>query len=177
MEVIQTEHIDQLYEVFELNRNYLRLYINGIDRLETREDVCRRWGTLRDDSLPLGIWLKEGQMIGRCRLTRNKQEDLADIGYWLSESYQGQGVMTAAVAVCMQFAFEQWNVQRMEIHCGENNFKSRAIPERLGFVNEGIASNQPFVEVNGHMVTSLVYSKSNPMRKQNQCASNVDNLE
>ena len=85
--------------------------------------------------------------------------------------------MTTAVAACVQFAFEQWNVQRMEIHCGEKNFKSRAIPERLEFFYEGISPNQPFVEVNGQMVASVVYSKSNPMRKQNQSSSTVNNIE
>jgi ribosomal-protein-serine acetyltransferase len=165
IELIQLEHLNQLYELFELNRDYLRLYINGIDSLQTREDVFQRWGALRDNSLPLGIWLNETQMVGRCRLTRNNQSNCADIGYWLSESYQGQGLMTAAAVACIQFAFQQWNVERIEIHCGENNLKSRAIPERLGFVNEGISSIHPLVEVNGQMVQSITYSKCNSIQK------------
>ena len=169
--LIEAEHVDQLYELFELNRDYLRLHVNGIDLLQTREDVFRRWGTLRDNSLPVGIWFNERQMIGRCRLTQYKQSDSADIGYWLSKSHQGQGVMTAAVSTCVQFAFQQWNVERIEIQCGENNFKSRAIPERLGFLNEGIPSNYPLVEVNGQMVKSVIYSKYNPISKQNQFSS------
>jgi hypothetical protein len=55
IELIQPEHLNQLYELFELNRDYLRLYINDIDLLQTREDVSQRWGALRDNSLPLGI--------------------------------------------------------------------------------------------------------------------------
>jgi len=129
IELIQPEHSNQLYELFELNRDYLRLHINGIDLIQTREDVFQRWDTLRDNSLSLGIWLNETQMIGRCRLTRYCQSNCADIGYWLSESYQGQGLMTAAVAACIRFVFEQWNVESMKIHCGKNNLKSRAIPE------------------------------------------------
>ena len=73
--------------------------------------------------------------------------------------------MTAAVAACIRFAFEEWNVERMEIHCGETNLKSRAIPERLGFLNEGISSIHPLVEVNGQMIQSITYSKSNPIQK------------
>jgi ribosomal-protein-serine acetyltransferase len=165
IKVIQPEHLNQLYELFELNRDYLRRHIPGIDLLQTREDVFQRWGALRDNSLPLGIWLNETQMVGRCRLRRNEQSNCADIGYWISESYQGQGLMTAAVAVCVQFAFQEWNVEFMEIHCGENNLKSRAIPERLGFLNEGISSIDPPVELNGQMVQSITYSKCNPMQK------------
>jgi ribosomal-protein-serine acetyltransferase len=165
IELIQPEHLDQLYELFELNRNYLRLYINGIDLLQTREQVLKRWGALRDNSLPLGVWLNETQMIGRCRLTRNYESNCADIGYWLSESYQGQGLMTAAVAACVRFAFQEWNVERIEIQCGEDNLKSRAIPERLGFLNEGISSIHPLVEVNGQMVKSITYSMCNSVQK------------
>jgi len=165
IELIQPEHVNQLYELFELNRDYLRLYINGIDLLQTQEDVFQRWGVLRDNSLPLGIWLNETQMVGRCRLTRNYQSNCVDIGYWLSKSYQGQGLMTAAVAACVRFAFQEWNVERIEIQCGEDNLKSRAIPERLGFVNEGISSIHPLVEVNGQMIQSVTYSKCNPMQK------------
>ncbi len=165
IELIRPEHLDQLYELFELNRNYLRLYMNGIDLMQTKDDVFQRWGALQDNSLPIGIWLNETQMIGRCRLRRNDQSNCADIGYWLSESHQGHGIMTAAVTACVRFAFEQWNVERMEIHCGESNLKSRAIPERLGFLNEGISSIHPLVEVNGQMVQSITYSKCNYMQK------------
>jgi ribosomal-protein-serine acetyltransferase len=165
IELIKPEHLDQLYELFELNRDYLRPYMNGIDLLKTREDVFQRFGVLRDNSLPLGIWLDETQLIGRCRLTQDDQSNCATIGYWLSESHQGQGLMTAAVAACIRFAFEDWNVERMEIHCGETNLKSRAIPERLGFLNEGISPTDPLVEVNGQMIQSMTYSKSNPMQK------------
>jgi ribosomal-protein-serine acetyltransferase len=163
--LIQPEHLNQLYELFELNRNYLRLHIPGIDSLQTRDDILKRWGALRDNSLSLGIWLNETQMIGRCRLTRNDKSNYADIGYWLSESYQGQGLMTAAVAACVRFAFQEWNVERFEIQCGENNLKSRAIPERLGFLNEGISSIQPLVEVNGQMVRSITYSMCHSVQK------------
>ncbi len=65
----------------------------------------------------------------------------------------------------IRFVCEQWNVERMETHCGENNLKSRAIPERLGFLNEGISSIHPLVEVNGQMIQSITYSKCNPMQK------------
>lgn len=158
--LIESEDMDELYRVFQLNKDYLRLHINGIDQLQSREDVYRRWGRFNDHSLPLGIWLNNTELIGRCRLTRYIQSNSADIGYWLSECHQGQGVMTAAVAFCMKFAFDEWNIQRIEIQCSESNLKSRGIAERLGFINEGISLDDPLIEVNGEMVQSLIYSKS-----------------
>lgn len=163
IELIQPEHVNQLYELFELNRDYLRQCIHGIDSIQTREDLRRRWGVCTNSSISLGIWMNEAQIVGRCRLTRQDDSNCADVGYWLSESHQGQGLVTAAVATLIKFAFEEWHVKCIEIHCGENNVKSRAIPERLGFLNEGISAGHPLVEVNGQMVRSITYSKSNPV--------------
>jgi ribosomal-protein-serine acetyltransferase len=160
MELIEPEHLNQLYELFELNRDYLRQCINGIDSIQSRDDLRRRWGVSTDSSISLGIWVNEMQIVGRCRLTRQDDSDRADAGYWLSESHQGQGLMTAAVTALIKFAFEEWQVKCIEIHCGENNLKSRAIPERLGFLNEGISSVHPLVQVNGQMVQSITYSKT-----------------
>lgn len=161
LKLMQLEHLEPLYELLELNRDYLRENIPGIDLLRTREDLQKRWITSRENSLQFGLWLDE-QLVGRCRLTRDEKSSVADIGYWLSKYHQGHGLMTVAVKDMVQFAFEVWNVRRIEIHCGVNNLKSRAIPERLGFLNEGIASNIPAVEVNGQMIQTVIYSQCNP---------------
>jgi ribosomal-protein-serine acetyltransferase len=57
--------------------------------------------------------------------------------------------MTSAVEELVKFAFEKCNVKRIEIHCGVNNLKSRSIPERLGFINEGISQTDQPVQLNG----------------------------
>ncbi|CAF1139996.1 unnamed protein product [Adineta ricciae] len=163
LELIQPEHIDQLYELLESNRDYLQRNIPGIDAIRTREDLQKRWTVSKENSLHFGLWLNKNQLIGRCRLTRNPETGCADFGYWLDESFQGQGLMTAAVEALTKFAFEQWNANRVEIHCGDSNLRSRGIPERLGFCNEGISSKYPPIELNGRLVQSIVYSKIRSM--------------
>jgi ribosomal-protein-serine acetyltransferase len=159
LELIQAEHLDKLYELFELNRDYLRRNIPGIDLIQTREDLQRRWANSNENSMQFGLWLNEKELIGRCRLTKYENSTYADVGYWLSEVHQGQGLMTSAVEELVKFAFEKCNVERIEIHCGINNLKSRSIPERLGFINEGISQTDQPVQLNGQMVQSIVYSK------------------
>ncbi|HEY7967440.1 MAG TPA: GNAT family protein [Solirubrobacteraceae bacterium] len=60
------------------------------------------------------------------------------IGYWLAAEAQGTGAMTAAVSALLDYAFAQWKLARVEIRAGVTNARSRAIPERLGFTDEGI---------------------------------------
>jgi ribosomal-protein-serine acetyltransferase len=60
------------------------------------------------------------------------------IGYWLSEDRQGRGVMTDAVRALTAHAFDVWRLNRVEIRVAVGNLRSRAIPHRLGFLEEGV---------------------------------------
>jgi ribosomal-protein-serine acetyltransferase len=60
------------------------------------------------------------------------------IGYWLDEHHQGRGVMTRAVRALVDHAFGEWDLHRVEIRAATENRRSRAIPERLGFREEGV---------------------------------------
>ena len=60
------------------------------------------------------------------------------IGYWLAAAHQGAGTMTSAVAAMLDHAFGPWDLARVEIRAGVANRRSRAIPERLGFREEGV---------------------------------------
>ena len=46
--------------------------------------------------------------------------------------------MTATVAALLDHAFDHWKLARVEIRAGVANTRSRAIPERLGFREEGV---------------------------------------
>jgi ribosomal-protein-serine acetyltransferase len=60
------------------------------------------------------------------------------IGYWLAEEQQGRGTMTAAVRTLVDHALSTWRLNRVEIRAAVENRRSRAIPERLGFRQEGM---------------------------------------
>jgi len=60
------------------------------------------------------------------------------IGYWLGEGQQGRGTMTAAARVLVDHALASWQLNRVEIVVAIGNLRSRAIPERLGFREEGV---------------------------------------
>jgi len=46
--------------------------------------------------------------------------------------------MTTAVCALLDHAFDRWELGRVEIRAGVANRRSRAIPERLGFREEGV---------------------------------------
>jgi ribosomal-protein-serine acetyltransferase len=77
------------------------------------------------------------------------------IGYWLSASARGRGVMTTAVRALVEHAFDEWNLHRIEIHCAPDNHRSRAIPKRLGFREEATLRETELID--GRYLDSVVY--------------------
>ncbi|WP_071459617.1 GNAT family N-acetyltransferase [Bacillus massilinigeriensis] len=61
-----------------------------------------------------------------------------EIGYWIDSRYSRKGYMTEAVEGITKYAVKELGARRLEIRCDPLNKKSRAIPERLGFILEGI---------------------------------------
>lgn len=99
----------------------------------------------------------QGQIVGAVSLN-NIYTSLkkADIGYWLSQEYQGRGIMTRAVRGIMNIAKEYYGVQVLEIKANEDNIPSRKVAERLGFAFNGIIFNNE--NVNGKIVNHALYS-------------------
>lgn len=86
---------------------------------------------------------------------RNKK---TEIGYWLSEQQQGQGIITKSVAKLCEFAFNELVLNRIQIRCAIENKPSSNVPKRLGFSFEGIERQGELLT--GKVFTDLeVYSK------------------
>jgi ribosomal-protein-serine acetyltransferase len=77
------------------------------------------------------------------------------IGYWLTATARGSGVMTTVVRALLDHAFYEWELHRVEIHCSPGNHRSRAIPERLGFREEAHLRETELV--GGRYLDSVVY--------------------
>ncbi|MBP0725220.1 GNAT family N-acetyltransferase [Bacillus sp. RG28] len=61
-----------------------------------------------------------------------------EMGYWLGEKFQGKGIMTKTVEKLTDYCFEELELNRIMIRAVDENTKSRGIPIRIGFVEEGI---------------------------------------
>lgn len=85
-----------------------------------------------------GLWWK-GELVGVAGFNWvDRANRCGAIGYWLAEAAQGRGLMTAAVTALLRHGFRTLELNRIEIRAGVRNRRSRAIPERLGFRQEGV---------------------------------------
>jgi ribosomal-protein-serine acetyltransferase len=92
-----------------------------------------------DDGMQLAIVDTAGAIMGVVGFHRiDWQNRATTIGYWLGAVHQGRGVMTESVRAILDWAFGERDLHRAEISAAVGNARSRAIPERLGFREEGV---------------------------------------
>jgi ribosomal-protein-serine acetyltransferase len=143
MRTLTVADAEDVYAVVDANRAHIRQWLPWVDRTTSPDitrDVIEPWESkfLNGTDAIFGIF-SDNKYIGNIGLHDMKSSNNSGmIGYWLAESAQGRGIMTACVSALIDYGFEKRNLNRIYITCAVPNKKSRAIPERLGFTLDGI---------------------------------------
>ncbi|CAG7636500.1 GNAT family N-acetyltransferase [Paenibacillus allorhizosphaerae] len=143
LKLLQADNAESLFALTDASRPYLREWLPWVDGTvnvgNTREfiEFCEQQHA-SNNGFNTGIWYK-GELAGCIGYHAiNWGNKKTSIGYWLGQRYQGNGIMSSSCKKMVDYAFHELGLNRVEIRCGTGNAKSRAIPERLGFVNEGV---------------------------------------
>jgi RimJ/RimL family protein N-acetyltransferase len=80
---------------------------------------------------------EESEVVGGTGLHTRSGAGSFEIGYWIRANRAGQGLCTEAAAALTRVGFELCGADRIEIRVDPANAASRAIPRKLGFVEEG----------------------------------------
>jgi ribosomal-protein-serine acetyltransferase len=141
--LLDQRHAAMLFALVDRNRDHLRQWLPWVDDTRTVEDT-RHFikGALRqfadNNGFQLGLWCN-GELAGVIGYHYwDWSHRNTEIGYWLGAAFQGRGLMTCACHALTDFAFEELDLNRVEIQASTENAQSRAIPERLGFTLEGV---------------------------------------
>jgi ribosomal-protein-serine acetyltransferase len=142
LRLLEEADSEELYRVIEANRPYLARWMPwaAAQTPETTVEFIRatRRQAAADDGFQAAL-VCDGAIIGIAGFhSVNWQHGSTTIGYWLDEQHQGRGLMTRAVRALVDLAFVEWGLHRVEIRAAIDNSGSRAIPERLGFREEGV---------------------------------------
>jgi ribosomal-protein-serine acetyltransferase len=132
----------ELHDVILANRDYLarRLPWAAHQTLEDTAAFIRRTRTQleNNDGFQTAV-VENDTIIGAIGFTGvSWRHRSTTIGYWLAESAQGRGTMGRAVSALVDHAFDTWRLSRVDIRVDIDNDRSRAIPERLGFIEEHV---------------------------------------
>lgn len=144
LRLLETRDAEELDALITLNYDHIKAWAAWLKETEspiemTRQAIIRnRMNYAENKGFNIFIWYQD-KMVGKVGYNyfdwNNRN---TEIGYWLAADYQGKGLITKSCRVLLDYAFNELNLNRAEIRCGLENSRSRKIPERLGFREEGI---------------------------------------
>jgi ribosomal-protein-serine acetyltransferase len=142
LHLARPELAEPVFKVVDAQRLYLRQWLPWVDGTTSVEDTqifIRESMQHNTAGSRLTTFMMVGDEIaGSIGVVHfNKDHKKCEIGYWLREDLQGRGIMTKSCAGFIQHLFKKKDLHRIEILVAGGNRKSRAVPQRLGFTNEG----------------------------------------
>ncbi|MBI4311797.1 MAG: GNAT family N-acetyltransferase [Chloroflexi bacterium] len=136
-------YAEDIYALVDANRDHLRRWLAFADSMRSVKDQ-REWLKQMDEpghdrwEYPMMV-LHKGKLVGMIGVQNlGSRARFCEIGYWLAESAQGQGIITRSCRALLDYLFAFEGINRVQIRAAVGNTRSRAIPERLGFTLEGI---------------------------------------
>jgi len=85
----------------------------------------------------------------------NWEHGLAEVGYALSTTYQGRGILTDALEILLDDLFHNTLLERIEARCAVENYGSQRVLEKNGFLREGRLKG--YFKLRGRRVDNYVY--------------------
>ena len=161
LKMLNAKNAEELYNITNRSRAYLREWLPWLDYTKSADDslqfIMNNFQLYAErKSVTAGIFYK-GALAGVAGYnTIDWTNKIAYIGYWLDIEHQGKGIMTRVVRALIDHAFNEYDLNRVDIRAASGNMKSQAIPKRLGLTQEGVLRQCEWLY--DHFVDHAVYS-------------------
>lgn len=137
------QYAEELFQLTNKNREFLKQWLPWLDEIKDASDTkdfieLQLLKFQQGEALNVTI-LYQNQIAGVLGYNQiDRINNIGYIGYWLGQEYNGKGIMTQSVKELIEIGRSYFQIDRIDIRCAAENSRSRAIPERLSFKNEGI---------------------------------------
>lgn len=134
----------EFYHLIIHSKEHLEKWLTWVNSVESIEDT--------DESLKLRIerlvenkgypmWfaiIYKGKLAGAIGFNdMDEDNNVGEMGYFLGEPFQQKGVMSRAYKAVIDYGFETLGLNRIEAYIADGNERSKALPRRFGFTEEG----------------------------------------
>jgi len=157
---IKPENAEAIFNIIDKQRSYLKEWLPWVDQTQSVENT-KAYFHLCQEKLSANNGFEclinfDGQPVGQIGLHAiDHANKSTSIGYWLSKDFQGKGIVAQSCYALMQHCFDELKLNRIEIVCAVNNYRSNKIPVRLGFRKEGLLKEAEWLGT--HFVDQNVY--------------------
>ncbi|WP_083508857.1 GNAT family N-acetyltransferase [Arthrobacter alpinus] len=145
--LLESSDVQELTALFASNREFLRPWdpVRGDEffTVAKQGELVRaaldayEGGTM----VPLAILNSDGDLAGRLNISGivHGAFQSAVLGYWVSETENGAGLASAAVAEAIEYAGQQLGLHRIQAETLLDNVRSQKVLEKNGFIRYGLA--------------------------------------
>lgn len=152
---LESADAKEIFETIASQREYLGKWLPFVEftrNISDSEEYVNSIVNAPEESAELVFTIRhKGDFIGLIGFRdTDRMNKKTEIGYWLSEYAQKQGIMTRAVKTLCDWSFQQDDINRIQVKCAVGNTASSNIPKRLGFLLEGI-------ERQGELLTGNIF--------------------
>ena len=97
------------------------------------------WRTGASTNFAIFVEGVEGATGGIGLHWEQRENGVAEVGYWVGASVRGRGVATAATRLAARWAFDVApDLERLQLRADEQNSASNRVAEKAGFTREGV---------------------------------------
>ena len=119
------------------------------------------WSRIANSSEPVTNFsiVIDGKAVGGIgvHLMEDTSRYTAKIGYWIGRPYWGRGIVTEALKLMTRYAFENFEINRLQATVYEGNTRSSRVLEKAGYERE--AKLKKAIYKRGQLYDKLIYSK------------------
>lgn len=152
-----------LYQAIAHDRVSLGKWLPWAYQMKSAQDEASFIQTIQEkmikDRMVVLTILVNGEPSGMIDLHNLVKNQKGEIGYWLSSTYQGRGIITNSVLKLCQYAFSELNLQYVDLIVAVENGKSARIARNADFKLMGMKKNLINDKLDGQ-----IFRKINPIR-------------
>jgi len=151
LELLNDTHAEAICELVNANRPVLGEWLPWVSQMQTVDhfrQFIRTSELMREKGVDFAfVILQEESIVGRIGIYRVDQPNrTGSVGYWLGAGFTGKGIISKACEAMLDYGFDHLHLNRIELRCGTENEKSRAVAERLGFRLEGTLRQAEWID-------------------------------
>jgi len=156
LRMLEERHAEQVFALIVEDRERHAEFDKNLSLDDVRNKIRHDLALFADNKgLNVGVWY-QGILAGTVRYHEIDWPNRStELGYWVGVAFEGQGLIIKTCRVLIDYAFKELDLNRIVISCAVENQKSRAIPERLGFTQEGVMRQSEWLQ--DHFTDMAVY--------------------